>query len=75
MVAGENDDVRFVERRRQRVLHAADLQGQFFESAECAERFGLLVDLVAQGRVEFAVGRENGEVHVRLAKKNRILSA
>ena len=63
MVAGEDGDAGQVERRRQRLLHEADLQCQSLQSAEGAGRFCLAVDLVLQGGGDAAVGPGNMETH------------
>ena len=63
MVGGEDQHLRRAEFRRQRLLHAADLQGDLLQQSERAERLGLVVDLVLQGGVERVVDAGNGEVH------------
>lgn len=56
----------------QRLLNPPDLQRQLFKLAECSRWFGLVVDPVLQGRIEFASRRRNGEVHGEIACRKRL---
>ena len=61
VVGGEDGQARALELGAQRLLHPADLQGQRLQLAERAERLGLAVDGVAQGREDGGVGGGNGK--------------
>ena len=67
VVSGKDQQMRLRKLRCQRLLNPTDLQCQPFELAERTERFGLVVDLGVQHRIERILDRENGKLHGQLA--------
>ena len=63
VVAGENDDGRMFQARRQRILNQANAQSQDLQLAQRPQRFGFLIDFLLQRRLQCAINRCDGKMH------------